>query len=115
MPQPKRIPGSISPRAREVMLEFLERAGSREAVICLMKGRATDETGRPGDEMWTFGTYEPENIRSLETDFAEMGHSLLYELDEMIIAIPQFHLLDEIIDKEMIWNERHLVFQDYSD
>ena len=117
MQQPKRIPGRISPDARKVLLEFLERAGSKEAVICLMKGHVGDDKGCIGDrseEKWVFGTYEPENIKSVERDLSRMGHCLLYELDKMILAIPQSHKLDEVIDKEMIWNERELVFQDCS-
>jgi len=110
MQQPKPIPGRISPGARKILTEFLEHAGSRQAVICLLKGRA----GESSEEKWGFGTYEPENIRSLERHLAGLGHCLLYELDRMVVAIPQFDKLDEIIGKEMIWNDRELGFRDYS-
>ena len=82
-----------------------------------MKARISDDKGCFDDrseEKWIIGTYGPENIRSLERDLSTMGHCLLYELDKMIVAIPQFHKLDEIIDKEMIWNKGDLVFRDYS-
>lgn len=80
-----------------------------------MKGRAGDDKGwLDPEERWTYGTYEPENIRAVEPALLSVGHCLLYELDGMIVAIPQFDKLDEIIDKEMVLNEeKRIIFEDY--
>ena len=111
MQQPKPIPGRIAPGTREVLIDYLKRHGSPDAVICLLKVTMDVET----EEKWIFGHYEPENIKSLEPQLAREGQCLLYELDSMIVAIPQFDRLDEIIGKEVGLRSEKLVFQDYTD
>ena len=110
MPQPKPILGRIEPSTRKVLIDRLKRDGSPDAVICLLKGTINDET----DRKWFFGVYEPENIQSIEIGLVSVGQSLLYELDNMIVAIPQFDRLDEIIGKEMSLRSGELVFNDYT-
>ena len=115
MRKPKCIPGRISTEARLALLDFLENSGSREAVVCLIKGRSSDNKGcLDPEERWTYGTYEPENIRAVEPALSSMGQCLLYEFDGMIVAIPQFDKLDEIINKEMVLDKKKgVVFEDY--
>lgn len=116
MQTPKCIPGRISTEARLALLDFLENSGSREAVICLIKGRASDDKGwLDPEERWTYGTYEPENIRAVEPALSSVGQCLLYELDGMIVAIPQFDKLEEIINKELVLDEKKgIIFEDHS-
>jgi hypothetical protein len=85
----------IEPVLRVEMLQFLARITDYTATLTLMKGRARGAIA----DRWSYGAYGPENLRFVEPELAKHGHPLLYELDWLVVAIPQFHLLPELEGK----------------
>lgn len=111
MHEPRHIPGRVTPATRQVLLDFLERSNVPDAVLCLIKGRSDNET----EDYWFYGTYGPENIKNASAYLATAGQPLLYNFDNMIFAIPQYHLLNEIIGKEVNLRHGRLEFCGYAD
>ncbi len=51
------------------------------------------------DERWAYGVYTREQVVAVGREVAEQGYSLLYDVDGLTVAIPQFHLLSELEGK----------------
>jgi hypothetical protein len=83
--------------AQERALRYLASSSVESPTLCLMKGRTSGES----EDRWMWGIYGPDNIESLTSDLARLGHSLLYEFSGLTVAIPQFHLLPELIGKTL--------------
>ena len=78
--------------ARNQAMSLLADTSVSEPTLCLMKGGGTQEP----EHRWGWGIYGPENIEGLTPEFARLGYPLLYEVDGLTVAIPQFHLLSEL-------------------
>ena len=87
----KVINSSLTDYARTRMLEFLQRTESRTegTILCLMKNTK---------DQWYYGTYGTHNVEALEPRLRELGHSLLYEIDGILFAVPQFNSIQELED-----------------
>ena len=84
----RRLNAKISKELRFEMDEFLQRADTENPIICLIKDT---------DSRWIFGSYGPENIETVAPMLEEVGEVLLYELEDYLIACPQY---DQISDLE---------------
>ena len=79
--------------ARQRAETLLSSTDVAEPTLCLMKGRASGEL----EDRWSWGIYGPDNVNYLVPTLADLGHSLLYELDGLTVAIPQFHLVPDLV------------------
>ena len=114
------LPGRVSPAARTAMLEYLQKNGSPEAVLSLLKVRIGDAEGQVDEntkEEWTYGYYEQWNIRGIERELKTVGKPVLYEIDGLIFAIPQCGYLDEIVGKKLVLDSssHRVAFRDCTD
>lgn len=104
---PKQLPGKVSVDVRQALLSFLNNTGSEGSIICLLFG---SEPPNP-EEGWTYGIYEPENVCRVSDELQELGYPLLYEIDGLTFAIPQFDRISEITGKTMVLSDGQLVFE----
>ena len=68
--------------------------------MAFLKGRKEGEVG----EHWLYGTYSADKVVTAAREVELHGYALLYEVEGITVAIPQFHLLSELegmhIDEE---------------
>ena len=58
-----------------------------------MKGEPSNVEG---ENFWNYGAYAPENLNSVEPELKKLGHKLLYKINGMTVAIPQFDQIQEL-------------------
>jgi len=105
MPKIAPLDLKLAPDAKARMLTFISSITEYEATLCLMKGRTNDEP----DERWSYGSYGPENIASVGPELERRGHALLYSVEDLVIAIPQFNFVPELAGKTLGLGNRDLV------
>jgi hypothetical protein len=93
----------ITPEARARIGAFLAGVTDYKPTLCLMK---------QADGQWTYGAYGPENIKVVGAELARLGHALLYLVDGIVVAIPQFQFLPELSGKLLALRGRELVVVD---
>jgi len=87
----------FTPEARSRIESFLNSITEYPPTLTLMK---SSSSGNP-TERWVYGAYGPENIASVEPWLRERGHPLLYSVDGLIAAIPQFQYVHELEGKTL--------------
>src|SRR2546423_9311170 len=96
---------TITPEARNRALTLLANTDVHNPTLCLMKGRSLGES----EDRWGWGIYGPDNIKFLKPNLALRGHTLLYEVDGLMVAIPQSNFVRELDGKTLGVGERGLV------
>ena len=107
----------FTPQARAKILQFLAGIRDYEATLTLMKGGLeiigpNGERVSDSEHRWTFAAYGPENLEGLRPMYNEVGQPLLYEVDGLVAAIPQYHLVAELEGKTIGLGERGLTVID---
>ena len=97
MPKIGKIDATLTQAAKSEMEKFLSICSPEIEYIGLVKW--SDEEG--GEEQWTYGGYTRTQIESAAIDIEAHGLTVLYELDDMIIAFDQPHLLDKLQGSEI--------------
>ena len=108
MAAPTPIALTFSPQARAKIDAFLARITGYPPTLCIMKGRTLPET----DDKWTYGAYGPDNLKALAPDLDRLGKPLLYAVDGLSVAIPQYHLVHELEGKVLELGEGCLIVRD---
>jgi hypothetical protein len=85
-----RINAKIAKELRFEMKRFLDNSDIVEPIICMLK-----ET----NSKWTYGAYGSDNIKTLAPMLEKIGEVLLYEIDNLIIACPQYDQISELEGK----------------
>ena len=98
----------FTPELREEILSFLAGITEYEPTLSLMKSTHADDP----EEAWHYGAYAPRNIEVLAPEFGRLGHPLLYSADDLVVAIPQVHLLAELRGKTLAQGPGRLVLMD---
>ena len=99
---------TFTPEARERALSFLSSITDYPPTLCLMKAVSLDEP----EGWWTYGVYAPSNIEVVEPALRERGHALLYRADGLLVAIPQYQFVPELVGKTIgLGDGRLLVLQ----
>jgi hypothetical protein len=90
MPSPSFLDLRVAPEVRARFVAFRGLNVGYEPTLCLMK---------TVEGKWTQGIYGPANIEQAELDLDRVGRPLLYEVDGLVVAIPQFQFLPELSGK----------------
>jgi hypothetical protein len=96
---------TFTEEARSRITAFLGSITEYSPTLTLMKGTTNDDS----TQRWTYGAYGPENIKTVEALLLERGKPLLYSVDGMVAAIPQFEFVHELEGKTMGLGVRGLV------
>jgi hypothetical protein len=80
---------------RSECVAFLSRITGYRATLVLTKGT----TNRDPVERWSYGAYGPQNLQALGPEYERRGVPLLYRVSDLMVAIPQDHLLKELEGK----------------
>ena len=88
---------TFTEEARSRIASFLGSITEYPPTLTLMKGTTNNDS----TERWTYGAYGPENIKAVEPSLLERGKPLLYSVDGMVAAIPQFQLVHELEGKTL--------------
>ena len=83
---------------RAECLAFLSRITAYRATLVLTKGG----TNRDLEEQWSYGAYGPSNLQALGPEYERRGVPLLYQVSDLMVAIPQDHLLKELEGKTLV-------------
>ena len=108
---PVAIDVTLSPSLRELMVESLREAnsaGGDTRTLTLLRNRPVVPTG----EEWYFGTYTSENVDALTPEYEAKGTPLLYSIENLIFAIPQFEVVDELRGKLLDLGQHGLLLRD---
>jgi hypothetical protein len=87
-----RLDLTVESDARSRALELLARSAIRRPVLCLLKGRV----GGEAEGRWTWGIYSRKGFWSRRINSLLSGQRLLFDLDGLVVAIPQFQYLREL-------------------
>ena len=87
----------FTPEARARILQFLASIRDYEPTLTLMKGG----TGSDPELRWSYGAYAPKNLEVLGLEFQRLGHPLLYSVDSLRVAIPQYQFVPELEGKTL--------------
>jgi hypothetical protein len=82
MPPMSRIDAAWTPGARDEIERFIVNSRVRGAVLSLFK-TADDPSG----SRWSYAVMTPERVQALDAAMQARGHSLLYEIDGVTVAI----------------------------
>jgi len=97
---------NLTPHARDYLLRLLERRKARgyvAPVLCLLKAT---------DEKWYAEVYNQTNIDGLAPKLASLGKPLIYMLDGLEFAIPQFNFLHELSGKTIDYKDRSIFLEE---
>lgn len=83
---------------RAECVAFLSRITDYRATLVLTKGN----TDRDFVERWSYGAYGPQNLQALGPEYERRGVPLLYRVSNLMVAIPQDHLLKELEGKILV-------------
>ena len=97
--------------ARRRIEAFLGSITDYSPTLSLLEGATNDDPV----ERRMYGAYGPENIRALEPNLRELGKPLLYSIDGMTVAIPQFQFIHELEGKSLGLGVRGLAVLDRHD
>ena len=97
MPGVPELDVTFTAQAKARITAFLSSITGYEPTLCLMKAYAPDE---PKDR-WTYGSYGPDNLKSVGPALERLGHPLLYLADDLVVAIPQFNFVPELVGKTL--------------
>ena len=87
---------------------FLARVVDFKPVLSLYKGRNDSET----DDYWGYGVYSIDEIETLGAELKKQGHTLLYEINDMVVAISQPDKIEELKGKIIDIGEQSLVLSE---
>jgi hypothetical protein len=82
MPQIGYIHANWTPAARAELERFIVNARLPGAVLSLFK--STDD---PAGSRWSYAVLTPERVQALRAPMEARGHTLLYDLDGIAVAI----------------------------
>ena len=105
---PRALDLRFTPELKGEISAFLGRITEYKPTLSLLKSTHVDDP----DGSWHFGAYAPRNIEAISKDLEPLGHPLLYAADGLVVAIPQFHLLDELCGKTLARGEGRLLVLD---
>lgn len=111
MPRIAPLDLKFEPEAKARVLRFLASITDYPPTLTLMKGRTLPDP----EERWGYGAYAPKNIEFVAPELEQRGHPLLYSFDDLTVAIPQFHLIPELVGKTLALGERGLVLKERTD
>ena len=83
---------------RAECVAFLSRITDYRATLVLTKGN----TDRDPVERWSYGAYGPRNLQALGPEYERRNVPLLYQASNLMVAIPQNHLLKELEGKTLV-------------
>ena len=106
----KKIDIEFTEAAIERFKEFLSEITDYEPTLVLTKGRWKHEA----NEHWRYGAYGPDNLEYLEPEFEKLGHSLLYEINGLTVAISQPDKINELLGKTIDIGDSHLIVNERS-
>ena len=106
----KKIDVEFTEAAIERFKEFLSGITDYEPTLVLTKGRWQHEA----DEHWRYGAYGPDNLEFLEPGFDKLGHSLLYEINGLTVAISQPDKINELLGKTIDIGDSYLIVNERS-
>lgn len=98
----------FTPEAKARVLSFLESITEYPPTLALMKGHTNGES----EDRWGYGAYAPKNLEVIGPELERLGHPLLYSVDSLTVAIPQFHLIPELVGKTLGVGINGLVLQE---
>ena len=78
-------------------MQFLASIRDYEPTLTLMK----DATMPDPELRWSYGAYAPKNLEVLGPEFERLGYPLLYAIDGLIVAIPQYQFVGELEGKAL--------------
>lgn len=105
MPRTEPLDLTFSPKARAWVREFLSSITAYPPTLTLMKGWTDNES----EMRWTVGAYAPTNIEHVAPEVERCGYALLYQVEDLTVAIPQFQYLPLLKGKMVDLNGREFV------
>ena len=105
MPRIEPLDLTFSPEAKAWIRTFLAGITEYQPTLTLMKGWTDDEH----ELRWTCGAYAPDNIAHVAPEVERCGYALLYEVEDLTVAIPQFQYLPLLKGKMFDLRQRELV------
>lgn len=108
MPRIAPLDLTFSPEAKARVRAFLDSITDYQATLCLTKGW----TDKDPEMRWSYGAYGPDNIAHVAPELESHGHALLYAVEELAVAIPQFQYLSELEGKTLDLGRKGLVVLD---
>ena len=100
MPKVEQLDATLTAGGKSRLMEFLQGVPEADSVLAFLKGRNDGEV----EKYWLYGTYSADKVATVAHEVELHGHTLLYEVDGITVAVPQFHLLSELegthIDEE---------------
>jgi hypothetical protein len=87
----------FTPEARARVVQFLASISDYEPTLTLKKGW----TDTDPELRWSYGAYAPANLEALGPEFDRLGYPLLYLVDGLLVAIPQYQFVSEIEGKTL--------------
>ena len=95
MSKVERLDVMLTVGARSRLLGFVNSVPDSEAILAFLKWRKDEDD----DEHWGYGTYSARKVAAIAAEVEQRGHTLLFDIDGITVAIPQFHLLSELEEK----------------
>jgi hypothetical protein len=89
MPRVEPLDLTFSPVAKAQVCAFLDGITDYQPTLTLMKGWTDHDT----ELRWTYGAYGPDNIAHVAPEVEKLGYALLYAVEDLTVAIPQFQYL----------------------
>ncbi|MDH5578261.1 MAG: hypothetical protein OEZ09_07350 [Betaproteobacteria bacterium] len=108
MPRVEPLDLTFSPRAKTRVCEFLASITDYPPTLTLKKGWTNNDP----ELRWTYGAYGPDNIAHVAPDVERCGYALLYAVEDLTVAIPQFQYLAELEGKMFDLGRNELVLVD---
>ena len=93
MPKIEQLDARLTDTGKAELLQFVQDVPEPDSVIAFLKGRVEGADA----ETWFYGTYGKDKVSRIAHEVEQHGHALLYEIDGVTVAIPQFHLMSELL------------------
>jgi hypothetical protein len=99
---------TFSPEAKAQVMTFLASITDYQPTLTLMKGTRNNDS----ELRWLYGAYAPSNIAHVAPLVERSGYALLYAVEDLTVAIPQFQYLPELKGKMVELGHKQLVLVD---
>src|SRR5262245_28689533 len=94
---------SLEAKAR--VCAFLDSITDYQPTLCLTKGWTNNDP----ELRWTYGAYGPDNIAHVAQEVERHGYALLYAVEDLTVAIPQFQYLPLLPGKMFKLGDKELL------
>jgi hypothetical protein len=105
MPRIEPLDLTFSPKAKARVCAFLASITEYQPILTLKKGWTDNDP----EVRWTYGAYAPDNIAHVAPEVERCGYALLYTVEDLTVAIPQFQYLQELKGKTLDLGRKDLV------